>query len=148
MRHHLEDGAIADAEKRHGAAQCCQRKGERRQCSGHREAARGNYENRHEYSIAPKAVGEQPSDGTQEAPTQDDEGSQIAGGDSRKQILLMEEDGEESMLGLRHANRYSGSGLPASRLAPRLGQHAEEILEEVGYAAAERERILGREKLA
>jgi crotonobetainyl-CoA:carnitine CoA-transferase CaiB-like acyl-CoA transferase len=62
--------------------------------------------------------------------------------------VLTKEEGEETMLGLRHANRYSGSGLPASRLAPRLGEHAEEILEEFGYDAAERARILGREDLA
>jgi crotonobetainyl-CoA:carnitine CoA-transferase CaiB-like acyl-CoA transferase len=61
---------------------------------------------------------------------------------------LTKEDGEDWMLGLRHANRYSGSGLPPSRLAPRFGEHGEEILTELGYDAAERARILGTETAA
>ncbi|PWS36119.1 formyl-CoA transferase [Falsiroseomonas bella] len=61
---------------------------------------------------------------------------------------LTREDGEDWMLGLRHANRYSGSGLPPSRLAPRQGEHGEEILAELGYDAAERARILGKESAA
>lgn len=40
---------------------------------------------------------------------------------------------EETMLGLRHANRYSRSGVPESRLAPRFGEHTDEILAELGY---------------
>jgi crotonobetainyl-CoA:carnitine CoA-transferase CaiB-like acyl-CoA transferase len=55
---------------------------------------------------------------------------------------LVEEDpvmpGEEPMLGLRHANRYSGSGTAPPRLAPRLDEHAEEILRELGFTAEER----------
>ncbi|NVO16164.1 MAG: CoA transferase [Rhodoplanes sp.] len=50
---------------------------------------------------------------------------------------------EDTMLGLRHPNRYSGTGLPASRLAPRFGQHGDEILAELGYDADERSRLLG-----
>jgi crotonobetainyl-CoA:carnitine CoA-transferase CaiB-like acyl-CoA transferase len=50
--------------------------------------------------------------------------------------VLTQEDGEEDMLGLRHANRFSGSGLPPSRLAPRLGAHAAEILAEIGWDGA------------
>jgi crotonobetainyl-CoA:carnitine CoA-transferase CaiB-like acyl-CoA transferase len=49
---------------------------------------------------------------------------------------------EEAMLGLRHANRYSGSGLPESRLAPQFNQHADEILAELGYAPDERARLM------
>ena len=55
--------------------------------------------------------------------------------------LVEEEDmqiGEEPMLGLRHANRYSGSGTAPPRLAPRLDEHAEEILSELGFSAEER----------
>lgn len=61
---------------------------------------------------------------------------------------LTREEGEGTMLGLRHANRFSGSGLPPSRLAPRLGQDAEAILAELGYDEAERARLLGREGAA
>jgi crotonobetainyl-CoA:carnitine CoA-transferase CaiB-like acyl-CoA transferase len=48
------------------------------------------------------------------------------------------------MLGLRHANRYSASGVAESRLAPRLNEHGEEILTELGYDAEEIARILGK----
>lgn len=55
---------------------------------------------------------------------------------------LVEEDAqlneEHAMLGLRHANRYSRSGSAPPRLAPRLDEHAEEILRELGYDAAQR----------
>ncbi|MFL9828270.1 CaiB/BaiF CoA transferase family protein [Rhodoplanes sp. SY1] len=51
---------------------------------------------------------------------------------------------EESMLGLRHPNRYSNTGVPASRLAPRFGEHGEEILAELGFGADERRRLAGR----
>ncbi|OYW09567.1 MAG: formyl-CoA transferase, partial [Rhodospirillales bacterium 12-71-4] len=61
--------------------------------------------------------------------------------------VLTQEEGEEHMLGLRHANRFSGSGLPKSRLAPRQGEHAEAILTELGYAPADRARLL-KEKVA
>lgn len=61
---------------------------------------------------------------------------------------LTREEGEETMLGLRHANRFAGSGLPPSRLAPRQGEHAEAILAELGYDEADRARLLGREKVA
>ena len=47
--------------------------------------------------------------------------------------VLTEEEGEETMLGLRHANRFSGSGLPPSRLAPRLDQDGADILAEIGW---------------
>jgi len=47
--------------------------------------------------------------------------------------VLTEEEGEEDMLGLRHANRFSGSGLPPSRLAPRLDQDGADILAEIGW---------------
>jgi crotonobetainyl-CoA:carnitine CoA-transferase CaiB-like acyl-CoA transferase len=59
--------------------------------------------------------------------------------------VLTTEEGEDNMLGLRHANRFSDSGLPPSRLAPRQGEHAEEILAELGYAAEDRARLMGRE---
>jgi crotonobetainyl-CoA:carnitine CoA-transferase CaiB-like acyl-CoA transferase len=58
---------------------------------------------------------------------------------------VLTEEGEDTMLGLRHANRFSGSGLPPSQLAPRQGEHAEEILTELGYDAAERARLLGQD---
>ncbi len=58
--------------------------------------------------------------------------------------VLTKEEGEEHMLGLRHANRFSGSGLPESRLAPRQGEHADGILAELGYGAEDRARLLGR----
>ena len=45
------------------------------------------------------------------------------------------------MLGLRHANRYSGSGVPPSRLAPRLGEHGEEILAEPRTDSSNRTKI-------
>jgi crotonobetainyl-CoA:carnitine CoA-transferase CaiB-like acyl-CoA transferase len=61
---------------------------------------------------------------------------------------LTNEDGEDWMLGLRHANRYLGSGLPPSRLAPRFGEHGAEILAELGYDEAEQARILGKETAA
>jgi crotonobetainyl-CoA:carnitine CoA-transferase CaiB-like acyl-CoA transferase len=47
------------------------------------------------------------------------------------------EYGEEPMLGLRHANRYSRSGTAPPRLAPKLDEHAEEILRELGFSAEE-----------
>lgn len=59
--------------------------------------------------------------------------------------LTAEAEGEGTMLGLRHANRFSGSGLPPARPAPRQGQDAEAILAELGYDEAERARLLGRE---
>lgn len=61
---------------------------------------------------------------------------------------LTKEEGEETMLGLRHANRFAGSGLPESRLAPRQGEHAEAILTELGYDDADRARLLGKERQA
>ncbi|WP_439598271.1 CaiB/BaiF CoA transferase family protein [Falsiroseomonas sp.] len=56
---------------------------------------------------------------------------------------LTQEEGEEHMLGLRHANRFSESGLPASRPAPRQGAQTAEILSELGYGAADRARLMG-----
>jgi crotonobetainyl-CoA:carnitine CoA-transferase CaiB-like acyl-CoA transferase len=61
---------------------------------------------------------------------------------------LTREDGEQTMLGLRHPNRFAGSGLPPSRLAPRQGEHAEAILAELGYDEADRARLLGKETTA
>ncbi len=61
---------------------------------------------------------------------------------------LTKEEGQETMLGLRHANRFGGSGLPPSRRAPRQGEQAEAILAELGYDAAARARLLGTESVA
>ncbi len=58
---------------------------------------------------------------------------------------VLTEEGKDTMLGLRHANRFSDSGLPPSRLAPRQGEHGEEILTELGYDAAERARLLSQD---
>ncbi|WP_431284570.1 CaiB/BaiF CoA transferase family protein [Humitalea sp. 24SJ18S-53] len=63
-------------------------------------------------------------------------------------VLTEEKEQEDIMLGLRHANRYSGSGLPPSRLAPRLGEHAAEILSEIGYDEAAQARLLGNKAIA
>ncbi|RAI42092.1 CaiB/BaiF CoA transferase family protein [Rhodoplanes roseus] len=52
---------------------------------------------------------------------------------------------EETMLGLRHPNRYSGTGVPESRLAPRFGEHGDEILAELGYGPDDRRRLGGRD---
>jgi crotonobetainyl-CoA:carnitine CoA-transferase CaiB-like acyl-CoA transferase len=54
------------------------------------------------------------------------------------EILVTEQDGESAMLGLRHANRYSESGLPESRVAPRLDQHREQILAWLDETSVER----------
>jgi crotonobetainyl-CoA:carnitine CoA-transferase CaiB-like acyl-CoA transferase len=61
--------------------------------------------------------------------------------------LTKEAEGD-TMLGLRHANRFAGSGLPPSRLAPRQGEQAAAILAELGYDEADRARLLGRERVA
>ncbi|MFC0406857.1 CaiB/BaiF CoA transferase family protein [Roseomonas elaeocarpi] len=52
------------------------------------------------------------------------------------------ENGEDAMLGLRHASRYGESGVAPSRMAPRLGEHGPEILRELGYDEAEARRLL------
>ncbi|MDJ0390608.1 CoA transferase [Roseomonas sp. E05] len=55
-----------------------------------------------------------------------------------------EQDTEETMLGLRHANRYSRSGVAPARLAPRLDEDGEAILRELGYSEAERAALRSR----
>ncbi|EHM00675.1 III protein, CoA-transferase family [Acetobacteraceae bacterium AT-5844] len=63
-------------------------------------------------------------------------------------VLVDEEtNGEEkTMLGLRHASRYGGSGVAPSRQAPRLNEHGEEILAELGYDEEERAKLLGHRR--
>jgi crotonobetainyl-CoA:carnitine CoA-transferase CaiB-like acyl-CoA transferase len=63
---------------------------------------------------------------------------QLRGSGTLVQEENQQESTEDSMLGLRHANRYSRTGAAPSRLAPRLGEHAEDILRELGYTAEER----------
>ncbi|HWX50909.1 MAG TPA: CoA transferase [Roseomonas sp.] len=55
-----------------------------------------------------------------------------------------DQQGEDTMLGLRHANRYSRSGVAPSRRAPRLDEDGEAILRELGYSEEERARLRGR----